>query len=469
MNIWPLKFREISLGKYVFADDTGQFFTADEAFLDRYATGNLTNDDAVFLAGGGHSYQCENDLNYTSFAYRWSARLKQSSALNYLILVPTLRCNLNCAYCQVSRAAETAPGFDWSPETLKNVLQLIDGLNTKSIKIEFQGGEPLLRTDILEEVRKFCRKKFEISEFVVCTNLQSLGEAEWRFLDASDTHISTSIDGDRATHERQRTVEVRKTEAFFTNLEIAVEKFGTDRLSALPTINVLNPPDFESLVSTYESIGLNSIYLRPINYQGFARKQMPEGGEIGRWNTLHSKFIDFLIERNHRTGRIVSEYYFSQALSRVMRSGLDDHVDLRNPNFLGDDYLVIDHDGQIFPTDEARMLYRTKRVDLGIGHVSSGIDQEKIDALNQFSLNTFDADCIHCAFQPYCATDIVDDLSREGRIDLPRGETWFCKRHMSIFDKAFELLYSEDQATQYSLAAWLGLSMWSPAQLRKLP
>jgi len=468
MNIWPLKFRQLTNDQFIFSDDTGQFFTADERFLERYATDTITKFDTAFLGEGGHTFERENDIGFTSFAYRWSARQKQSTALNYIILVPTLRCNLSCAYCQVSRAAETAPGFDWTSETLDGVLKFIDNLASKSIKIEFQGGEPLLRTDLLDKVRAFCRNKFDQSEFVVCTNLQSLGDEEWRFLDANDTHISTSIDGDPATHERQRTVDTKKTEAFFKNLDLAVKKFGSDRISALPTIDVVNPPEFESLVETYERVGLDSIYLRPINHQGFARKRMPKGGEIGRWNALHSDFIDFLIERNHKTGRIISEYYFSQALNRVMRPGLDDHVDLRNPNFLGDDYLVIDYDGQIFPTDEARMLYRTRRVDLNIGHVASGLDQNKIDELNTFSLNTFDTDCVHCAFQPFCATDIVDDLSREGRIDLPRTDTWFCKRHLSLFDKIFDLLYSDDPATQFSVAAWLGVSTWSPSQLRKL-
>ncbi|MES0200407.1 hypothetical protein [Mesorhizobium sp. M0011] len=72
------------------------------------------------------------------------------------------------------------------------------------IKIEFQGGEPLLRVDLLEAVRDLCREKFSQGQFVVCTNLQRLDARAWAFLDAEDTLISTSLDGDRVTHERQR-------------------------------------------------------------------------------------------------------------------------------------------------------------------------------------------------------------------------------------------------------------------------
>ncbi|MDT9694272.1 4Fe-4S cluster-binding domain-containing protein, partial [Streptomyces sp. P9(2023)] len=81
---------------------------------------------------------------------------------------------LTCGYCQVSRVSETAKGFDWNEETLEAVLQFLNQLSTTSIKIEFQGGEPLLRLDILEKVRAFCRQRFESAQFVVCTNLQNL-------------------------------------------------------------------------------------------------------------------------------------------------------------------------------------------------------------------------------------------------------------------------------------------------------
>lgn len=49
------------------------------------------------------------------------------------------------------------------------------------------------------------------------------------------------------------------------------------------------------------------------------------------------------------------------------------------------------------------------------------------------------------------------DLSRYGRIDLPRAETEFCRRHLAMFDLAFELIYSDEPAVRYSLARWLRL------------
>ncbi|NWM55125.1 His-Xaa-Ser system radical SAM maturase HxsB, partial [Escherichia coli] len=72
---------------------------------------------------------------------------------------------------------------------------------------------------------------------------------------------------------------------------------------------------------------------------------------------------------------------------RIFQPGTDRHVDLRNPNPLGQDYVVIDHDGLVYPTDEARMLSRSGVIDLAIGDVRSGWTGERRDLLNAHSSN----------------------------------------------------------------------------------
>jgi His-Xaa-Ser system radical SAM maturase HxsB len=460
MTVWPLKFRERTDGRVLFSDDAGGFFLGNSEFLDRYATDRLSVADREFLHKNGHSFEREGDPDWVAFAYRWARRQSRQHKLSYAILVPTLRCNLTCDYCQVSRAPEGARGFDWSEETLAAVISFLDAIDGPEIKIEFQGGEPLLRIDLLEQVRSFCRSKFVESHFVVCTNLQRLGDREWAFLDQPDTFVSTSLDGDRATHQRQRTHDKPVTDAFFANLAEAVCRLGPGKVSALPTIDVDHPPEFENLVDNFEHYGIQSIYLRPINHQGFARRRKSDPDSVARWNTLHSNFIDYLIERNQRTGRFVEEYYFSQCLRRFLRAGTDDHVDLRNPNFFASDYMVIDHDGLLYPTDEARMLSRIGQIDLSIGSVAAGVDTAKVQLLNSAAINNFDPDCIHCAYQPFCGTDVIDDLSRFGRIDQPRTETWFCIRHIAIFDKVVEVISRKDEAARRSVARWAGVASW---------
>jgi His-Xaa-Ser system radical SAM maturase HxsB len=462
VRIAPLKFRALENDDILFADDSGAFFKSNESFLDRYAFGGLTDWDNKFLGQNGHTISQGDEIEDIGFSFRWATRIYSRTSMDYLILVPTLRCNLACGYCQVSRVNENTQGFDWTDDTHDAVLDLLDTLTTKTIKIEFQGGEPLLALDRLISVRDFCRKRFERAEFVVCTNLQNVDENGWDFLSSTDTFISTSLDGDISTHQRQRTLDRSRTQHFFSNLRTALDRFGPQKVSALPTIDVHNPPAHADIISNFVSHGIRSIYLRPVNHQGFARKRYGALRTATDWNLYHAGFIDAVIEYNALTDELIEEFYFSHCLRRIFRPGHDGHADLRNPNILGTSYLVIDFDGTLYPTDEARMVTRVGQLDLSIGDVREGIDRGKLDALNVEAFNNFHPDCVHCTYQPYCGVDLIDDLSRYGRIDLPKHLTDFCQRHTYLFDKAFELIYSNDPKVHRSLAFWLGIPDFTP-------
>lgn len=377
--------------------------------------------------------------------------------LDYLILVPTLRCNLACSYCQVSRASETARGYDWDDETLSKVLSLIAGLEAPTVKIEFQGGEPTLRPDLIKAVIDAVPDRVNAT-FVICSNLQLIDNQVLRLLERPDVTISTSLDGPIELHGMQRgNLQIAK--AFRQNLESVIERYGSGKVSALPTINPEAPPDPASLIAAFDDFGFESIFLRPINYQGFARKNHSTSREIGEaWTEYHRKFIEFLIELNwHERDKLREETYFSLLLRRIFRPGSDRHVDLRNPNPLGHDYIVIDHDGTIFPTDEARMLSRSGIIDLSIGDLDSGWASQRRDDLNAHSSTDGDPDCEACVYQAYCGRDLIDDIARYGTVAKRRTETEFCRRHMSLFDFAFRLISSRDEKVRYSLGRWLGL------------
>ncbi|WP_392712560.1 His-Xaa-Ser system radical SAM maturase HxsB [Rhizobium ruizarguesonis] len=461
MTVMPLKFRPIGTEGFIFCDDAGGFFRSSETFLDRYVEDRLAPGDEAFLKTNGHAFEKSDDLAYSAFAYRWAKRLHSPSELDYLIFVPTLRCNLSCAYCQVSRVNEHAPGHDWDAATLNVVLGFLDGLSTRTIKIEFQGGEPLLRLDVLKEVRAFARQRFEKAQFVVCTNLQEVNEEAWDFLSSQDTSISTSLDPTIDLHQRHRTESAATTQRFLRNLARATNAWP-ERVSALPTFDLDALPDPCDVVDLYSSFGFRSIYLRPVNHQGFARKRFRTKDIAGRWSDYVRRFIMTLIEHNATSELTMEEFYFSHCLRRVMRGGHDNHVDLRNPNIVGRSYLVIDHDGSFYPTDEARMISRLGQIDLRMGDVRAGLDRTIVDALNMEALNLFDADCVHCPYQAFCGVDLIDDISRHGRIDLPRHQTDFCQRHTAIFDLVFELLFSDDPKVRISIALWSGLEKIDP-------
>ncbi len=436
----------------LFANPVGKFCWVSDA-QSPCADDNQMNDSfATFGVVPNHA------LGELANSYVLERRRYVPASLDYIILVPTLRCNLACSYCQVSRASIAARGHDWSPETLAAVKKLVAGLEVPSVKLEFQGGEPTLRPDLILEVINSLPAHIEAS-FVICTNLQELNSDLIELFDRDDVSISTSLDGPLKIHSEQRQGDTHPAERFHDNLRFLLDRYGPSKISALPTINPISPPEPRMLIESYVSLGFHSIYLRPINFQGFARKRHSHSKEYDTsWMSYHRQFIAELIALNWTDRSVaVEETYFSLLLRRIFRPGENRHVDLRNPNPIGQDYIVIDHNGVVYPTDEARMLTRSGIIDLAIGDVWYGWDTPARAALNRAATLDGDPDCEACTYQAYCGRDIVDDISRYGRIDMPRQETDFCRRHLNLFDYAFELIHSDDEQVQYSLRRWLGL------------
>ncbi|AXB78931.1 His-Xaa-Ser system radical SAM maturase HxsB [Novosphingobium sp. P6W] len=455
MIVHPARVRALSSGS-LFVSDTGRFLLASDAFVERAVVGGITEADGAALSAMGHAVDPDDEFCMHSHAYALAERLDHANHLDYLIVVPTLRCNLNCSYCQVSRAGLNQQGFDWNDETLASVCKIIDDLGTDSIKIEFQGGEPTLRPDLIRAVMERC-ERFSHKQFVICTNLQQIPDEVLSIFDRKDVYISTSLDGTISSHEAHRTGPA--TSAFVDNLQFLVSRYGPGKISALPTLDPRNPPKIDEIIDTFTEFGLSSIFRRPINFQGFARKRHKASQEQDQaWRGYYERFVRRVIERNWLDqSQCLEETYFSICLRRIFQPGSDRHVDLRNPNPIGVDYVVIDYDGTVFPTDEARMLARSGIIDLSIGDVATGWDTEKRQILNEASTNQFDPSCSVCAYQPYCGRDLVDDLARYGRVDRERTDTEFCRRHMHIYDFIFELAYSDDPAVHLSLAKWLRL------------
>lgn len=63
-------------------------------------------------------------------------------------LVPTLQCAHSCRYCQVSRSL-VEPGYSMTPEKLDAACDTIFESPSQTLTVEFQGGDPLLRFDLV--------------------------------------------------------------------------------------------------------------------------------------------------------------------------------------------------------------------------------------------------------------------------------------------------------------------------------
>ena len=386
---------------------------------------------------------------------------------SYFILVPTLRCNISCAYCQVSRVNEAAKGYDWNDGLVEDVVKFITKYGSTHVTLEFQGGEPLLRLDLIREITEKLSGLGRTLRVVICTNLQNVSREALDFMANDNVQVSTSFDGTWDSHKEYRLPKSGDLEKFKINLINVIKTLGHERVSLTSTFDPLRPPDPPKVFAAMQDLGVSMMFIRPINYQGFARKSFKSSQNDQTWDEYYQSFIQSLIQFNINNRRNLSEYYFSYLVRRVLDPRRSEHVDLRNPALLAKDYYVINEVGDVFPTDEARMLYRSGQIDLRVGHVSHGLNEEFIKDLNECSDNRDDPDCCRCVYQSVCGRDIIDDISRYGRIDTPRLTTRHCQKHMAIFDFIMRTLATSSEHELDVLSKMVGLEKIDPASFRK--
>ncbi len=110
---------------------------------------------------------------------------------NYLRVSLTERCNLRCTYCMPSEGIKLTPDDELlTTEEIVHLLKLFAkvGIN----KVRFTGGEPLLRKDLLELVRK--TKEIGIDHIGITTNAITLSRQLEDLATAGLSHINVSLD-----------------------------------------------------------------------------------------------------------------------------------------------------------------------------------------------------------------------------------------------------------------------------------
>ena len=149
-------------------------------------------------------------------------------------------------------------------------------MDLNHVKVEFQGGEPSLRTDLLSRIIDITIKHSSSAEFVICSNIVELTEEFKALIDRDDFFVSTSIDGSIEVMSANRTEDDGTSAQVMQNFDYILNTYGPTKISALPTVTEQQIEKPEELINTYLDLGFQNIFLRPVNYMGFARKQHKE-------------------------------------------------------------------------------------------------------------------------------------------------------------------------------------------------
>lgn len=155
-----------------------------------------------------------------------------------------------------------------------------------NIKLEFQGGEPLLNFDlirwIVERVKERNADAARNIGFVITTNLALINDEVFAFCREHDVFISTSLDGPRSLHNTNRPRPGGDSyERAIAGISRVRTALGNDRVSTLMTTTRSSLEQPEAIVDEYVAQGFSSIFLRSLSPFGFAVKT----GTVGSYRT----------------------------------------------------------------------------------------------------------------------------------------------------------------------------------------
>jgi His-Xaa-Ser system radical SAM maturase HxsB len=390
-------------------------------------------------------------------------RLSEFTALH--IFVASLRCEHSCPYCQVSRQSEDKDAFDMSSETAAIALESTFRSPSQNIKVEFQGGEPLLNFELIEEVvaraRAMNGEHGKNLGFVIATNLALLEDRHLDFCGANDVYISTSLDGPADLHNKNRPRPGKNSWELATEgIQRVREILGVDRVSALMTTTRSSLDRVKEIIDTYVAQGLTSMFLRPLSPYGFAIKTKSFAAyDVERWLAFYEEGLDYIIELN-RQGVPMVEQYAAIILKKMLTNDDPGYVDLTSPAGIGIGAIVYNYDGDVYASDEGRMLAEMGDTTFRLGNLHRDSYEEIM--LSEALLRPLDESftqsapmCQDCAFEPYCGADPTYHHATSGDYLGRKPTSGFHRRNKAIFELLLER-YEDNPETRALFQTWAG-------------
>jgi len=373
-----------------------------------------------------------------------------------LMVVPTLSCNCNCVYCQASSKDEQDEDFTMTLRTALRFCDFVMELPHCSIKIEFQGGEPTLAFEVVELIVKrikfLNRKKTKEISFVICTNLLEVSPHQISILRKYEIAVSTSLDGNEVQHNRNRPSRCRSSTYSATIKNVEILRKNGIYPSALVTITAQNLSFMKEIIDTYINNGFTGIFIRPLNNYGYAFNNKCIYYSHEAFITEYRNAIDYIIGKN-LVGVSIQEEYFNILLRKILSPFNDGFVDMQNPCALGTMCMIVDQRGDVYPSDESRMISEMDDHTWRMGNIYDNsvhdeITQKKREILRDGILETYPP-CAFCAYIPYCSADPI-------RLYYTKHYTLesYCGMKKAFFDTVFSYIKSADERTASCLRKW---------------
>ena len=291
-ELLPFRFEPLVEDNVVATNYVGEFVFLKRKQLNDFVQKKLDPSDETYsLLRAKHFLKESSDFASIELL-GLKTRTKFSNLRNFTnlhIFVVSLRCDHSCPYCQVSRQSENKAAFDMSIATADKALQIVFRSPNPAIKIEFQGGEPLLNFDLIRHVVTKAKQINEVEkrnlEFVIATTLSLITDDILDFCKEHKIFLSSSLDGPEDLHNRNRPRPGKDSYArFVEGLQKARDKVGYQSVSALMTTTTASLTRARDIIDEYLKHDFDGIFLRHLSPYGFAIKTKTYGAyNVDHW------------------------------------------------------------------------------------------------------------------------------------------------------------------------------------------
>ena len=464
-QILPLKFERLDNDVFI-SNLVGEFLIISNEEFDDFVHHRINQNSPTYNDLHSKHFLINNSNSSALELLALKLRTKLSRLSNFTALhmfVVSLRCEHSCPYCQVSRQSDDKIAYDMTEEVAEKALELTFKSPSPSIKIEFQGGEPLLNFPMIKYI---VRRATEINKtknknlaFVIATNLALISDEVLEFCKTNNVDLSTSLDGPRELHNHNRPRKGNNSyELAIDGIKRARDYLGVDHVSALMTTTKGSLDKVKDIIDEYIARDFNGIFLRPLSPYGFAVKtKWFKSYDMEEWLKFYFEGLDYIIELN-KQGLNFQEFYARMILTKMVTPYQTGYVDMMNPAGIGIAAVVYNYNGDIFASDESRMLAEMGDNKFKLGNVISNTYEEiftnetLLEAIEQSFTSTAPM-CSNCAFEQYCGADPVYHYTTQNDYVGKKWKSGFCNRNMTIFKKILE--YYKDKETRKIFEGWL--------------
>jgi radical SAM protein with 4Fe4S-binding SPASM domain len=217
-------------------------------------------------------------------------------------------------------------------------------------------------------------------------------------------------------------------------------------------------PHVREIIDEYVTLGLRSIFLRPLSPYGFAvtTGQIEKYGSE-RWLAFYKQGLEYILELN-RHGYPIRETFASIILRKMLTPQNPGYVDLQSPTGIGISAIVYNYDGIVYASDEARMLAEMDDQTFKLGQLGTNTYEEMmlsntlLDAL-EVGVAESSPMCSECAFVPYCGADPVYHHATQRDLVGNKALSGDCSRNMAVFRHLITLM-EDSPADRDVLLRW---------------